>query len=918
MAAYFTTEKDSSSSPVDSIDWSSQDSQDIASPKGSFEKGKKFQRAGSGYTGSPHMSPRHSMRGRPISRGNSMAAKKKETLIYNPAGKLTPKDASLLKLINPGIKQKGPEEETQIGTFKNSLKKIAGLSDENNSEEKMEVKSPRSQPISTFSPTKSKPSKPNLELNLGRHFSKDLETIQSEKNCQSEDPEDNSAQSFHTIHNQSPVAQGGQTSSNFGFEISLSNLDNKDSYHKARGGKKSLKRLRFDSHENVSIPLSNRTSSVIDAAKEAKEAKETQKSSANAFKSRNQLLVDYPTSAQGLQTQISSGTPTPVLGKVHSRQSKNLATNGNSQINVEVSQVLHGEQSQKKEEKNYLYYSKLAERMNFSKDEDVWKAIFNTNKEDEFEFENRDRETETPKNSSLRKNEKSNPRRMSESYQIPLESTPSLSRGRDQNLLKINPKKRTLSQSNCLTLPKYPRLANLSSIDQIKDHENPLLERKEKLDEDKKSLFKPKNSELKNYLLDSLPSCTPSKPMFQQAQKLVFAAILQQRKSKLNLSQSLGPNNPENRENSETKIGVEEGVRKPINSLGKNKKDKQKHVFLTNLEHSGATGILNYIDKSEEPGMQILSNALNLSFLSNLGNPSTISGRPMPGAHSREPNPIQGLMRNLTRGLAKRVSKEIERGQFEALNFTQKSNLEQNMNILEFLYQEKKKCLAFEYQPSRNPLIENDVCIFKTHGLKQHLFNQLVCFQFINIGDYKKETPIKRDDINFNCADKSYFPENLETNPKSSAEPKKKKKRGSLSKIFSSRNIHQVSPTTLNSTHQAPKATKAQKEAELPNLPTSVPQQAAQGGSFANSPLPGQSAHILVAKFSPDGFSLALGSEEGCVIVMEAEGAEGSFEKDSHKMDLFREKGVVFWRDEKREGEDMCVVDLAWGIVSVC
>ena len=65
---------------------------------------------------------------------------------------------------------------------------------------------------------------------------------------------------------------------------------------------------------------------------------------------------------------------------------------------------------------------------------------------------------------------------------------------------------------------------------------------------------------------------------------------------------------------------------------------------------------------------------------------------------------------------------------------------------------------------------------------------------------------------------------------------------------------------------------------------------------------------ILVAKFSHDNYSLALGCLDGSVVIMQ-------YNNEHTKWDIFQEKSVIFGRKPKKSNEYHSVVDMAWSMV---
>lgn len=182
-------------------------------------------------------------------------------------------------------------------------------------------------------------------------------------------------------------------------------------------------------------------------------------------------------------------------------------------------------------------------------------------------------------------------------------------------------------------------------------------------------------------------------------------------------------------------------------------------------------------------------------------------------------------------------------GKINSLPGDSSSNLEQNLNMRKFLDSEKQKSKAYEYSAKRSQQIEKFYCRTETFRLKRSNFHHFFCAQYFRLEGYMEDALVGRDPKDWNCIQTDKFVERADIP-------------GRKSQIFAT------------------------------DQPTSQ--------------------RILVSKFSPDGYSLALGCSDGNVVVMQ-------YNNEKSKVDFFQEKSLVL---KRHYSEENAVLDLAWALVS--
>ncbi len=182
-------------------------------------------------------------------------------------------------------------------------------------------------------------------------------------------------------------------------------------------------------------------------------------------------------------------------------------------------------------------------------------------------------------------------------------------------------------------------------------------------------------------------------------------------------------------------------------------------------------------------------------------------------------------------------------GKMNSMPGDSSSNLEQNLNMRKFLDNEKLKSKAYEYSAKRSHQIEKYYCRTEIFRLKRSNFHHFFCAQYFRLDGYMEDALVGRDPKDWNCIQTDKFVDKADIP-------------GRKSQIFAT------------------------------DQPTSQ--------------------RILVSKFSPDGYSLALGCSDGNVVIMQ-------YNNEKSKADFFQEKSLVL---KRHYSEENAVLDLAWSLVS--
>ena len=172
------------------------------------------------------------------------------------------------------------------------------------------------------------------------------------------------------------------------------------------------------------------------------------------------------------------------------------------------------------------------------------------------------------------------------------------------------------------------------------------------------------------------------------------------------------------------------------------------------------------------------------------------------------------------------------------------SNLEQNLNMKKFLANELKNFKGYDYLVERDLEIEKDMCSTKIFRLRRSIFSTFFCAQYFKMGEYLQDTKLGRNPREYNCMQGPQYLVNEQI-------LKKKNKK------------------------------------TITDLPSAQ--------------------RIQIAKFSPDGHSMALGCTDGNVILLR-------YNNESSKLDFFQQESTVFKRNSSN---DNSVVDLAWSMVVI-
>lgn len=180
------------------------------------------------------------------------------------------------------------------------------------------------------------------------------------------------------------------------------------------------------------------------------------------------------------------------------------------------------------------------------------------------------------------------------------------------------------------------------------------------------------------------------------------------------------------------------------------------------------------------------------------------------------------------------------------------SNLEHIQNNQKTLKAHLKKCISYEHEQKLENKNVADLCYIEHNKIGNSSLGKVVCGQFFKI---------------------SSGDEGLFTNYNPSA-------------------WNYIREGTYITKEHTKQSKKTGFEASTSHLPiTNFPQK------------------VLVAKFSPDSYSLALGCSDGCIIILQ-------YNNENTKWDFFQSNSLVLGRQNNYDGASYCVVDFAWSMVS--